>query len=280
MTHDPRVISEPTLSLLKDASDCRFTTITEPDAWFNATYDLLSAEFGSAVLDPPVRLARWLEWNRAGTHPFPLVLQVAWKDTAAGPLLLGATSGNVMPLAGSDYAASAGALDWVYAIGNQATAPACRSAGVRGIGRGLWQAGIGEALRQVSARGGRLLYSVLEAETRSLGFWGKVGYRRPAGLDYYQPPLEFDTHGRPRYAPIVEKLLLRAESGDGADTIEGVRLRQIVATLYRYWSLHPAREALAPEAFRRAEQYVMGELLGRVCSTVPEMMALQAPVSE
>lgn len=54
-----------------------------------------------------------------------------------------------------------------------------------------------------------------------------------------------------------------------ASVIEKDLLKNIIATLYINWSLAKFRTSLVADAFQRAENYVMGDLLGRVYQAMP-----------
>ena len=97
---------------------------------------------------------------------------------------------------------------------------------------------------------------MLEAETDSLGFWSKMGYRWTQGVRYWQPPLEFDLKGDYLHSEVPEILMLRPLDGMDEESISQTLLKNIIATVYLNWSLHKFRDLLEPSAMKRAKHYV------------------------
>lgn len=244
--------------------------LTEPDEWLATAYGLLSAEFEPDVLDPLPRYREWLEMNRSGTHPFPFLAMVAYVPSDGLAHCVGVISGNLMsvPTRPGEASPPAGA-PFVFAIGHQQTSGLLRARGVRGVGTCLWKAASREARRRVAELGGSLRYSFVEAEGDSLGFWSRLGFRWPRGVQYWQPPLEFDAHGQFVHAEVPEIPMLCPVEDMPGDRIDRRFLEEMIATVYQNWSLAKYRTTLAPEALQRAEQYVMGDLFGRVRSRMP-----------
>ncbi|MDQ3813685.1 MAG: hypothetical protein M3347_07010, partial [Armatimonadota bacterium] len=57
-------------------------------------------------------------------------------------------------------------------------------------------------------------------------------------------------------------------------------LLNIIATLYLNWSLDAYRNTLSEQAMRCAEEYVLGELFGRVCEVMPQADSLRLVLIE
>jgi deoxyhypusine synthase len=252
------------------AADLRFKVLAEPDSWLQVCYDFLSFHFGREVLDPVQRYADWLEMNRLGAHPFPFVMIAAYLADGERALVVGVISGNVMRIKRSRTPdVKSASASFIFSIGHQLTAPAVRSAGIKGVGTRLWRRAIGEAQAITKRLKGRLVYSFLEAENDSVGFWDRLGYRWPQAVTYWQPPLEFDDNGDFVHPEVPEIAMLKPIEVRDKRTIERHLLYDIIATVYLDWALARYRNVLSEDAMKRAESYVMGSLLGRVDSRMP-----------
>ena len=259
-------------SLPASAADTlSFTRIETPGPSLQACYELLQEEFGEDVLDPISRYEDWLELNERGEHAFPYLLTAAYVQHEGRSVLVGVVSGNVMPIQQSrSNAAESASRPCVFAIGHQLTAPAIRSAGIKGFGKRLWQFSMDQAHALADVAGGTLVYSFLEAEVPSVGYWDHLGYRWPQSVAYWQPPLEFDENGDYRHAEVPEIPLLKPLADPAETHIDRDLLYDIIRTIYVNWSLDKYRDRLSAEAFERAEQYVLGSLLGRVDARMPQ----------
>jgi len=246
-----------------------FRVITEPGQWLNTAYELLAEQFDPEVLDPLERYVAWIELNRAKKHPFPYLLMVAYSRVQGRAVLLGAISANIMKV--EEYV-GANALRnlYIFAIGHQVTDLALRKNGVKGVGTKLWESAIREAGAWIKDLDGEFCYSVLEAENDSVGFWGKMGHLWPKGVPYWQPPLEFDDSGQYVYPEVPEILMLCPMDGVPKRAVEKKLLQNIIATMYLNWSLDKYRRVLSPDAMRKAENYVMERLFGRICAEMPD----------
>ena len=203
-------------------------------------------------------------------HRFPYLLMVGYCRVQGRAVLLGAISGNVMKV--EEYAGpnTAGKEPCIFAIGHQVTEPSLRENGVKGIGTSLWKSAAREASAWIENLGGRFCYSVLEAENDSVGFWSKLGHLWPRDVSYWQPPLEFDETGQYLFPEVPEILMMRPMDAVREKAVERKFLQNIIATMYLNWSLDKYRRTLSQEAMRRAEDYVMGQLFGRVCAEMPD----------
>lgn len=247
-----------------------FRVITEPGEWLNTAYDLLAEQFQPDVLDPLKRYVGWLELNRAKKNRFPYLLVVAYCSVEGRALLLGVLSGNIMKV--EEYegpSTNEGKDPYIFAIGHQVTDLALRKSGVKGVGTKLWKFAIKEANAWIKDLSGQFCYSVLEAEDDSIGFWSKLGHLWPKDVNYWQPPLEFDETGQYRYAEVPETLMLGPVEAPFEKTIRKTFLQNIIATMYLNWSLDKYRNILSADAMRKAEDYVMGKLFGKVCAEMP-----------
>jgi len=245
-------------------------TVTEPDAWLDATYGLLRRHFADDVVEPKERFVKWLDQNRRGVHPFPFVLLAAYLAQGGRARVIGALAGNLMRLVESrPESAKPAPATYFFAVGNQLTDPLAKRAGIKGVGTRLWRRSITEARSITRKLGGHLDYSFLEAETDSLGFWERMGYRWPRGVTYWQPPLEFDARGKFLHPEVPEIAMFKPLGSSPRRTIGKQLVHDVIATIFLNWALHPYRATLSPAAMKRAEGYVMGTLMGRVDSLMP-----------
>jgi deoxyhypusine synthase len=253
-----------------------FQPITAPGPWLHAAYDLLAAEFGPEVLDPHYRYVDWMELTGRNEHPFPFLMMAAVFRRQGQAYLLGVIAGNLMPIRPYvDSPDPPADRTHLLAIGHQVTSPLLRKHRVHGVGLGLWKAFVAWARRQSEGLGCACRFSFLEAEAESVGFWTKVGYRWPQGVYYWQPPLEFDEQGHFLHPEVPEIPLLLSFDEPEAPFVDRHLLQNMIATVYLNWSLFKYNNTLAPESFRRAEQYVMGELFARVCHKMPREKQLK-----
>lgn len=253
------------------AEDLAFKVITDNDEWLATAYRLLADQFEIDVLDPFERYVEWLDQNRKGINKFPYLLVAAYLNMGENPLMVGVISGNIMKIeehAGTDLPAPK--PPFIFAIGHQVTSQALRSAGVKGVGTKLWKFAIAAARESINKLGGSFQYSFLEAESDSVGFWTKMGYRWPKGVDYWQPPLEFDDTGQHLHLEVPEILLLKPIEAADTHAIRAMLLKNLIATVYYNWALDKYKTSLTPDAFKKAEDYVMGEVFGRLCQKIPE----------
>jgi len=278
LSHEPdlplcRLGEDGLASLPPDFLDhLAFRVVAEPGEWLNTTYQLLAEEFEPDVLDPLERYVGWLELNKTKRNRFPYLLIIAYCTFQGRALLLGALSGNVMKVEAYEGPITNEEDDlYIFAIGHQVTDPALRKGGVKGIGTRLWKSATLEANVWIKDLGGRFCYSVLEAEDASIGFWSKLGHRWPKDVHYWQPPLEFDETGQFKYPEVPETLMLGPMEAAFEKTIKKTFLQNIIATMYLNWSLDKYRDILSVDAMRKAEDYVMGQLFGRLCAEMPSI---------
>jgi hypothetical protein len=259
------------------AGDLHVRQVHESDAWLCAAYEILAAQFDSRELDPLERYVEWLQLHRDGKHPFPPLMLTAYFQESGCAYLAGVISGNLMPvLAHVNPLPSLARPPFIYAVGHQVTSSAVRRYGFKGVGRTLWQASIEVARGVAEDSGGSLLYSVLESQPDSTGYWTKLGYLWPKGVTYWQPPLSFDPDGFPTSPEVPEVLMVRPDSSAVSKThIDKQFLENIISCLYHNWSLHKYRGVLRDDAIRRAEDYVMATVFGRVCRSMPEPHTLE-----
>lgn len=252
--------------MLRSINDVEFRVVDKPDAWLDVSYRLLQSEFDESVLDPIERYVEWLKLNRQGQHPFPFLMVAAYLRDGQNAIVVGVVSGNIMPIV--EYSGSnpnTSAPLYMLALGHQLTSKLLRGKALSGLGTGLWKTAIEQAGKWIENLGGEFGYSMLEAESDSIGFWNKMGYLWTQGVSYWQPPLEFDTKGDYIHSEVPEMLMLLPLDGMNQETIDQTLLKNIIATVYLNWSLHKYRGVLDSTAMERAEQYVMEDLFGRVC---------------
>ena len=247
-----------------------FRVIEGPGEWLNTSYQMLAEQFEPDVLDPLERYVGWLELNRAKKNRFPYLLMAAYCSVQDRAILLGVISGNIMKV--EEYVGpntADGNPVYIFAIGHQVTDLALRKIGIKGIGTRLWKSATEVANTWIEDLGGQFCYSVPEAEGESIGFWSMLGHLWPKDVRYWQPPLEFNEAGQYKYPEVPEHLMLRPMAPAFENAIPKKFLQNIIATMYLNWSLDKYRKTLSADAMLKAENYVMGNLFGRVCEEMP-----------
>lgn len=242
--------------------DLRLEMIETPGPLLDVAYQLLAETFATDVL--PSReffLSSLADASRRETDS-RLLFIAASLQLRGERVLVGCSSSHLLRLERHRELA-------ILAIGNIAVSPHLASLGVRGAGSGMLTAA-GDAARSLTAElGCRLAYDVAEAETRSLGFWRKQGFRRPEGLEYWQPPLAFHPSGAPLHPEVRETLVLRPIAPSPLEIIDRELVIDVIRTLYEQWSLRRQRSLLAPAAMAIAEAYVMERVLDKSLATIP-----------
>ncbi len=235
--------------------------LQRPGQMLNCGYALFERIFDPAVLDPMNVYAGRMSEKAAAARDFLPCFMIAYIDRGDHRLVAGFLSADVMWL--SEPADGA-----ILAIGNIGTSPELKNRGMRGVGSKLLGESIAMARREVAADGRRLLCVATEAEPASLGFWKKQGFLRPEGCNYLQPPLEWDDAGNPVYEEVPETLLLAPVDMPKA-WAEPSTVKGIILAIYDNWCLRVWRDTLPAASLHRAEEYVMGRVLGKVMSTMP-----------
>ncbi len=256
--------------MLRSVGDVEYRVVDKADVWLDVSFRLLQSEFDISVLDPHERYVEWLELNQQKQNPFPFLMVAAYLRSGESAIVVGVISGNIMKI--EEYAGpnpDGSTPLFMFAIGHQVTSKFLRGRALPGLGTKLWKGAIEEASDWINKLGGKFAYSMLEAETDSLGFWNKMGYRWTQGVRYWQPPLEFDSEGNYIYPEVPEILMLKPLDDMEQESISKTLLKNIIATVYLNWSLHKYREVLEPAAMKHAEQYVMEDLFNRVCQKMP-----------
>ena len=257
-----------------DRGDLRIEAIVAAGELLDVSYQLLAEVFAADVLPS---LAFFLSSLSDASQRDPdsrLVFLAATIRLGDERIVVACSSSHLLRLDAHRELA-------MLAVGNIATSPHLQTLGVRGAGSRLLVAS-GEAAA-VAARelGATLAYAVAEAETRSLGFWQKQGFRWPEGLRYWQPPLEFAATGAPVHPEVAETLVVRPYPPAPADAIDGAIVADVVRTIYEQWSLRRQRAILAPAALARAEAYVMETVFAKTAASLPRAggMRLVEPLS-
>lgn len=241
--------------------DMRTVRVADVGPALECGYELFTRVFPRAVMDPLDVYKDGLQnWAPTCRELIPCFAAACF-DVDGDEILAGFLSANVMVIEHRTRSA-------VLALGNMATSPRLKAAGLKGVGSALLGFAIQVAREETRRDGVALAYAVAEAEPDSLGFWRKMGFLWPRGCQYLQPPLEFLADGSPLCAEVPETLLLAPIDGP-RDRIGSGQLLAIIRAIYEHWSLGYWRSRLAPAAMRRAEDYVMTTVLGRVQATLP-----------
>ncbi|HEX6798912.1 MAG TPA: hypothetical protein VF116_14475 [Ktedonobacterales bacterium] len=253
-----------------------------PDLIFEQCDTLLRENFEPDVLDPKERMVLMLERLADPTHTFPIVLMGRfWR--ASGPQEYDAaghlTRFGFDPLAVTESIAASISAHYmslqpvgrpgeaIGAIGNIVTR--ARFRGGQGHGTALTEAFERETVRIAQERGETVRLYILESEEDSQGFWHKRGYRWPLGTRYAQPPLEFDPQtGERLYDEVPETLMVKMAGQPDAIEVDAELLTAAVRIMYLDWCL--AETKTYPLAARkRAEEYVLGKVLGEFRASLP-----------
>jgi ribosomal protein S18 acetylase RimI-like enzyme len=241
----------------------KLVRVDAPGARLDAAYDLLTRVFDLAVIDTKETYVNLLSPDRLCLDGFSAICVAAYFEHDRHELLAGFLSSNLMWID-----RSTGFVQ--LAIGNIATSPALRDIGLRGVGNALWHAAIAFGESEATTQQGVLAYSVAEAEPESLGFWKKLGYLYPHGVDYWQPPLEFRENGEKVRDEVKETLLIRPLTGQSHDSVDAHVLRQMILAIYRNWCIETNRPRLSKVALDNAERYVMKKVFTEVNKTIPQ----------
>jgi hypothetical protein len=261
--------------------------VTEPGEWLDVAYALLRGQFGKAEMDPKERYQDWLRLNAERRNPAPFVMLVLFTRLGDRAYVGGVLAGNVMPLlppgtSGASIAVPQGARH-IFAIGHQLTAQCIRDVPLKGLGRRLWEAAIGEARSVIARRKGVFAYSFLESQEDSAPYWIRLGYRWPQDMAYWQPPLQFGPDGLPRSdTPEVPELaMVLPIDGVPSNGIARDDLLAVVNTVYYFWSLRKYESTLTHERMDRARGYVLDVVFDAVRSALPpeDPVPLRVPAS-
>jgi hypothetical protein len=245
-----------------DSADVTIKLITTPDSSLEAAYRLLKRVFDPEVLDNYNSYLQELSHKNSRERNCYSIYMAAFIEANNQRYLVGFHSSTVMRLLSHPDMA-------IQAVAYVVTSPRAKEAGLRGIGSRLSEAALHLASEQMSERGCRLAYVVAEAETPSLGFWNKSGFLWPEGVQYLQPPLEFDECGEFKFREVEENLVLLPLGISSRSTIECDVLRNLIRTMYENWFLNPHRAILDPDAMVRVQSYVLDRVFERVNSTIP-----------
>ena len=259
-----------------------------PDLVFEQCDALLRESFEPDVLDPKERMVLMLERLRDPGNTFPFVLMGRfWRvsgpqhyDTAGG-----LTHFDFDPLAATEGIAASVSGHYmtmqpvgrpgesIGALGNIVTRERFRRG--QGHGTALTDAFEREMVRIAAARGETLRLYILESEEDSQGFWYKRGYRWPQGTRYAQPPLEFDPQSGERlHDEVPETLMVKMAGARDATSVDAELLTAAVRVMYLNWCLAATvgtfgERPFPPAAAKRAEEYVLGKVLGEFRASLP-----------
>jgi hypothetical protein len=226
----------------------------------DASHKLLKSVFDTAVIDGKDVYIDAINDDSGTFRDFPPIFLASVFHQKGNDFVAGFISADIMLLGGSTKTQ--------LAIGNIATAPRLRELQFRGVGSKLWHAAFLAAEEEVQRANKRLDFSSSEAESASLPFWAKLGYRWPKGIKYFQPPLEFDDRGDPVYEEVAETLLIHPLKG-ASDSIDAGDLRELIKSIYWNWGIRPSLRKLNPEALAAATKYVMELTFARTMASIP-----------
>jgi hypothetical protein len=260
-------------STLGNVDGLTLRRLVEPGPLLGVCHRLLLRVFDSAVVDPIETYESLLSPSGLRSDGFPPLGLACTLERQGELIVFGFVSASVMWI---DKASGQAQL----AIGNVATSPRAKAMGVRGIGSMLWHAAAELGKFETSQRNGQLIYSVAEAEPESLGFWQKMGYLRPQGVRYLQPPLAFDDEGRPIEHEVPETFVIRPLGEVASHQIGAAVVRNMILAIYRNWCIEPSRTRLSPSAMTAVESYVLSQVFPRVDATIPKdgFIQLVAPI--
>ncbi len=204
-------------------------------------------------------------WRASGPQEYDLagrLVRFAFDPLTVTESIVSSISGHYMSLQPVGRSKQS-----IGAIGNLVTREQFR--GGQGHGTELIQAFEQESARIAAGRGERLELYVLEAQEESQGFWYKRGYRWPSGTRYAQPPLEFDpTTGERLHNEVPETLMVKIPGKPDTTSVDARLLTDAVRIMYLNWCLAETK-TYPVVAARRAEEYVMGKVLGEFRDSLP-----------
>lgn len=155
----------------------------------------------------------------------------------------------------------------IGAIGNIVTRERFR--GGQGHGTALTEAFERETESIASGREETVRLFILESQVDSQEFWYKLGYRWPLNTKYAQPPLEFDpTTGERLHDEVPETLMVKIPGKANATEVDSELLTAAVRVMYVNWCLAETKQ-FPTAAARRAEEYVLGKVLGEFRASLP-----------
>lgn len=243
------------------ATGLEVSRLSEIGPRLDVAYGLLRQVFDEVIVEPKRTYLEMLVPDGLAPDGFRALCTVAAFPAGDAELIAGFLSANLMGIDRSRKSA-------LLAIGNIATSPALRRQGFKGVGTALCRAAVEFAQREVADRQSELAYLACDAEVASIEFWRKLDYLQPLGLQYLQPPLEFDADGRPIHPEVPETLLVCPQGKRSRQSIDAMLLRDMIRAMYRNWSLETNRSRLSTSAFRAAESYVMERVFPRVAETI------------
>lgn len=255
-----------------------------PDLVFDLCDTLLRETFDPAEYEPKERFARMVErlgdpgntwpivlmgrfWRVSGPQEYDVagrLVRFGFDPLAVTESIVASVSGHYMSLQPVGRAGEA-----IGALGNIATR--MRFRGGQGHGTALTEAFEREMVRIARERGETVRLCILESQDDSQGFWYKRGYRWPQGTRYAQPPLEFDPRtGERLHDEVPETLMVKLAGAGGPDAavVDAELLTAAVRIMYLNWCLAETRK-FPPAAAKRAEEYVLGKVLGEFRASLP-----------
>jgi hypothetical protein len=239
--------------------DLAIRRVSEAGEMLDVAYDLLTRQFKPSVLDSKDVYVDAVSDRSGSFRDFDPIFLAGVFQIYKDEWLAGFLSSDLM-LFGN-------AQDKVHlTIGNVTTSLKIQRK--LGIGTRLWQASLRAAEFEARRANRRLMYAVAEAEDESLGFWAKLGFKQPLGVEYYQPPLDFDDRGTPTYEVERETLVILPLQ-DNCLSIQRDDLKEIIQDIYWNWGLRPSVHRLSSAAMARAREYVMGQVLTRTIESFP-----------
>jgi hypothetical protein len=250
------------LAFTPDIGALKIARIEGPGRRLDAAYELLARVFDPAVLDSKDTYVDLLSPGGLQLDGFPIICVAAYFEHGGQELIVGVSASNLMWID-----RSAGMLQ--LAIGNIATSPQLHAMKFRGIGTALLERSIEVANSLANRHSADLAYSVAEAEANSRRFWRKSDYFFVEGLQYLQPPLEFDSSGNPIHDAVPETFMVRPLSAHSREYIRVEVIRQMIVAIYRNWCIETNRHRLSHIALQKAETFVLQEVFNRVSGTLP-----------
>jgi hypothetical protein len=250
---------------IPDLTALKVKRVDRPGSRLDAAYDLLARVFDPNVLDAKDTYVELLSPDGLKLDGFPLICLAACFEIEGQEVLAGAISANLM------WVDQGKVLQLV--IGNIAKSPLLKKKQFRGVGTSLLNAVIYLADGIADAHTAELAYVVAEAESGSLGFWQNSDFLWPAGLEYLQPPLEFDADGKRLHDEVRETFLVRPLGRRSRIAIETTLLQSMIHAIYRNWCLDSNSRKLSWKALQSAEAYIMKQVYPRVLSSIEKDVA-------
>lgn len=238
--------------------------VSQNRALAQACHELLSQEFASECLAPEKNyVAQLAKPAKRDKHPI-VVAGVFEQDPTCH--VAAVHQGELLPWhASSEGSAQSTAAGLIWALEFQVTSPLLRGLGIKGVGRRLFGEGKSRACEQAEQLGAGLKFACLEAQSRAVAFWQKMGFLKPVGLEYCAPSLAGGIDDNGAASGFSYQFMVMPLQHPQAREISRDELISLIRTLYHHWYLAQGSSG-KPASTAKAR----GLLLEQVVSGIPQ----------